>query len=158
MTKFNKVSLLLLRLGLGWVFLYAGLTKVLNPDWTAAGYLKSAKTFPELYQWFASPANIDWVNFLNQWGLTLIGAALILGVAVRIASWAGAVMMLLYYFPVLAFPKVGAHNYLVDEHIVYALAFLMLAAMGSGATWGLYSGLKNWSLLKRWPWLDKLLG
>ncbi len=158
MTKFSKVSLLLLRFGLGWVFLYAGLTKVLNPSWTAAGYLKAAKTFPELYQWFASTANIDWVNFLNKWGLTLVGAALILGIAVRIASWAGTSIMLLYYLPALTFPKIGANSYLVDEHIVYALVFLLFSAMGSGATWGLYGWLKNWNLFKKWPWLDKFLG
>lgn len=158
MTKFSKISLLLLRLGLGWVFLYSGLTKVLNPDWTAAGYLKSAKTFPALYQWLASAANIDWVNFLNQWGLTLVGAALVLGIAIRIASWTGVAIMLLYYFPVLTFPKIGANSYIVDEHIVYALILLVFASLESQGTWGIYGLLQKKGWLDKLPRLAKLLG
>lgn len=157
MTNWHKITLLLLRVSLGWVYLYAGLTKVLNPDWTAAGYLKAAKTFPEFYQWFASDANIGWVNFLNEWGLTLIGAALILGLAIKIASWSGVAITMLYYFPVLAFPKIGANSYIVDDHIIYALVFLAIGAMGSASTWGVYSWLKTRGLEQKIPWLAKVL-
>jgi len=157
-TIWQKFTLLFLRLSLGWVFLYAGLTKVLNPNWSAAGYLKAAKTFPELYQWFASAENIGWVNFLNKWGLTLVGAALILGIGIRIASWAGAALMLLYYFPVLTFPKIGANSYIVDEHIVYISIFLVLGALGAQSSWGIYSWLKAKGLEQKIPWLAKLLG
>ncbi|MEX2053893.1 MAG: DoxX family protein [Patescibacteria group bacterium] len=158
MTNWQKITLLLLRVALGWIFLYSGLNKVLNPEWTAAGYLKGAKTFTDLYQWFAADAHIGWVSFLNQWGQTLIGAALILGIGVRIASWGGALMMLLYYFPVLTFPKIGANSYLVDEHIIYALVFLFLGALGAQGTWGIYSWLKARGINQKVPWLAKLLG
>ena len=158
MTNWQKTTLLLLRLALGWVFLYAGLTKVLSPDWTAAGYLKGAKTFTDLYQWFAADANIGWVSFLNQWGQVLIGAAMILGIGVRIASWGGALMMLLYYFPVLVFPKIGANSYLVDEHIIYALVFLVFGALGSQSTWGVSAWLKSKGLLQNPAWLARILG
>ncbi len=158
MSKWEKLSLLILRLSIGWVYLYAGITKVLDSEWTAAGYLKAAKTFPELYAWFASGANIEWVNFLNQWGLTLIGAALILGVAVRFASYGGVLITLLYYFPVLVFPKVSAHAYIIDDHIIYALVFLVLAAFGAGRVWGLDSWVESGKLVHRFPWLLKLLG
>jgi len=156
-TTWQKITLLLLRIALGWVFLYSGLTKVLNPDWTAAGYLRGAKTFTDLYQWLAADANIGWVSFLNQWGQTLIGAAMILGIGVRIASWSGALMMLLYYFPILAFPKIGASSYLVDEHIVYALVFLVFGALGAQSTWGIYRWLKAKSLEQKIPWLARIL-
>ncbi|HLD96365.1 MAG TPA: DoxX family membrane protein [Patescibacteria group bacterium] len=158
MTNWQKTTLLLLRLALGWVFLYAGLTKVLNPEWTAAGYLKGAKTFTDLYQWFAADANIGWVSFLNQWGQVLIGTAMILGVGVRIASWGGALMMLLYYFPVLVFPKIGANSYLVDEHIIYALVFLVFGALGAQSTWGVSAWLKSKGWLQKPAWLAKILG
>jgi thiosulfate dehydrogenase [quinone] large subunit len=158
-TNWQKTTLLLLRLALGWVFLYAGLTKVLNPEWTAAGYLKGAKTFTDLYQWFAADANIGWVSFLNQWGQVLIGTAMILGIGVRIASWGGALMMLLYYFPVLVFPKIGANSYLVDEHIIYALVLLAFGADGSKEMWGgVYPWLEKRGIFKKAPWLGKLLG
>ena len=134
---FSKISIFALRLTMGWLMLYAGLGKVLNPDWSAVGYLNSAKTFPELYQWFASAGNIGWINFVNEWGLTLVGVALIIGLLVRWASLGGILLMILYYFPVLQFPYVGGHSYIVDEHIIYITAFLVLFASNAGTFWGL---------------------
>src|SRR3989338_2380123 len=121
MPQLQKVSLFLLRISLGWVFLYAGITKVLDSGWSAAGYLNNAKTFAGLYQWFANPNLLPIVNFINEWGLTLLGISLILGVFVRLSSIFGIAIMLLYYFPVLEFPYIpGAHAFIVDEHIIYA--------------------------------------
>ncbi|MEK7098213.1 MAG: hypothetical protein AAB906_05185, partial [Patescibacteria group bacterium] len=56
MTQFQKISLFLLRISLGWLFFWAGITKVLNPTWSAAGYLQGAKTFADFYQWLATPS------------------------------------------------------------------------------------------------------
>jgi len=146
-----KITLFLLRLALGWVFLYAGLSKLMNASWSAAGYLGSATTFPELYQWFASSQNIGWVNTLNAWGLTLVGAALILGVALRFASYGGILLMMLYYFPVLHFPYVGKTAYLVDEHIMYILVFVLLISAHAGRIWGLDHWLRGSRLTtNRW--------
>ncbi len=126
-----------LRVSLGWLFFYAGITKVLDSSWTAAGYLNSAKTFSGLYQWFASASNIGWINFVNEWGLVLIGVALIIGFHTRLAAWLGAGLMLLYYFPTLSFPYVGEHSYIIDEHIIYIFALLLLAEIRAGNHWGL---------------------
>lgn len=135
--NFKILSLFLLRVSLGWLLFYAGITKVLDPSWSSAGYLKGAKTFSGLYQWLASPELISFTNFLNEWGLTLIGISLILGIGVRWSALAGAFLMILYYFPVLEFPYVGQHSYIVDEHIVYALSLLVLALSKAGRFWGL---------------------
>jgi thiosulfate dehydrogenase (quinone) large subunit len=137
MIQSKRVSIVLLRIAMGWLFLYAGLSKVLNPNWSAQGYLKSAKTFPELYQWLALPSNIEWVNFLNQWGLTIVGAALILGLFVRWAALAAIAFMVLYYLPILSFPRVGANSYLVDEHIIFILVLAALYIFNAGKYWGL---------------------
>jgi thiosulfate dehydrogenase [quinone] large subunit len=137
MHKVQKITLLLLRLGLGWLFFYAGITKVLDPAWSAAGYLGQAQTFPSLFAWFASPAHIGWVNMVNEWGLTLIGAALIVGIFVRWASVAGIAFMALYYLPILSFPYAGEHSYIVDDHIIYMLALVVLAVFHAGRYWGL---------------------
>lgn len=107
---------------------YAGITKILNPEWSSAGYLNAAKTFPELYQWLASSEIISITNFFNEWGLTLLGASLILGVGVRLSAPLGALLMLLYYFPVLEFPYIAGNSFIVDEHIIYVVALLVLAA------------------------------
>lgn len=127
---------MLLRLTLGWLFLYAGITKILDPAWSAAGYLGNAQTFSTLFAWFALPSNIGWVNLVNEWGLTLIGAALILGIFVRWASVAGIALMVLYWLPVLSFPYAGEHSYIVDEHIIYALTLLALMVFHAGRYWG----------------------
>lgn len=137
MTQFQKLSLLLLRLSLGWLFFYAGITKILDPKWSAAGYLQGAKTFGAFYQWLLQPGLLPVVNFINEWGLTLLGAALILGLWVRLASGFGAALMLLYYLPVLTFPYIKPHSYLVDEHVIYIFALLVLAAFRAGKVWGL---------------------
>ncbi|MCI0619495.1 DoxX family protein [Candidatus Wolfebacteria bacterium] len=137
MHKAQKISIVLLRVALGWLFLYAGVTKILDPAWSAAGYLANAQTFPSLFAWFALPQNIGWVNLVNEWGLTLVGAVLILGIFVRWASVVGIVFMALYYLPVLSFPYAGEHSYIIDEHIIYILALIVLIVFHAGRYWGL---------------------
>ncbi|OGF69142.1 hypothetical protein A3H65_00980 [Candidatus Giovannonibacteria bacterium RIFCSPLOWO2_02_FULL_45_14] len=137
MTKSQKLSLFLLRVSIGWLFLYAGLSKLMKGNWSAAGYLNSAKTFPDLYHWFASPGILPVINFLNEYGQILIGISLILGILVRYSSISAVLMMILYYFAVLQFPKIGTTAYIVDEHVIYALVLLLLFAMRTGKILGL---------------------
>ena len=137
MSKQVKLFLLFSRLAMGWLLFYAGITKILDASWSAEPYLLSAKTFPAFYQALAKPDILPAVNFLNEWGLTLLGAALILGAFVRFAGVAGAALMLLYYFPVLDFPSVGTASFIVDQHVIYALVLLLLAVSKSGRYWGL---------------------
>ncbi len=115
------------RLSLGWLMLYAGWTKIINETWTAGPYLLAAKTLPGLFAFFASPDILPYINFANKWGLFLLGISLITGVWVRASAPLGAVLMLLYYLPVLAFPYAG-HGFLVDEHVIYGLLLLVFMA------------------------------
>lgn len=133
----TKIPLFLLRISIGWMFFYAGITKVLDSTWSAAGYLNTAKTLPGLFHWFASPGMLPLTNLVNEWGLTLIGAALILGLGVRLSGVLGAVLMLLYYLPILDFPHPDPHSYIVDQHIILIFSLLLLAALHAGRTWGL---------------------
>lgn len=130
------------RLMFGWLFLYSGYTKIVNPEWTAAGFLRGAKTFGDLYAWFSLPQNIWWVNGLNEWGQLLIGISLIVGVYVRLSSVMGILLMLLYYFPSLEFPYVE-HGFLIDDHIMYAMIFLILLKADAGKYWGLDTWVKS---------------
>ena len=132
-----RFILFLLRVALGWLMFYAGITKVLNPDWSAGGFLAGAETFPELFAWFAQPDVLPVINVINEWGLLLLGVSLLFGIFVRLSSVLGAVLMLLYYLPGLSFPLAGGHSYIVDEHIIYALALLFFAAVRAGRVWGL---------------------
>ena len=136
MFKTGMKNILLMRLALGWLFFYSGITKVINPEWSSIGYLKGAATFTGLYTWFASANIVPIVDFMNQWGLTLLGISLIFGIAVKLSSLLGAVLMLLYYFPILVFPHVGDHSYLVDEHIIYLLILFSFITLRAGRYYG----------------------
>ena len=137
MTKIPaKISLALLRISMGWLMLYAGITKIIDSEWSAQGFLRGAKTFPDLYKWFLLPQNLPWVDFANEWGLTLLGISLITGALVRYSSPLGAILMLLYYFAGLDFPYPNEHSLIVDEHIIYALVLAFFAAVGAGRYWG----------------------
>lgn len=150
------------------MFFYAGITKVLDPNWSAAGYLKGAKTFAGFYNLFLNPQVLPIINFLNEWGLTLVGVALILGVFTRLSSFFGAVLLMLYYFPIMNYLPVGAvspimsyfpfnlplyldtHSFLVDSHVLEALAVLVVGAFQAGRTWGIDSLLANSSVFRKW--------
>ncbi len=158
MTKAQKITLFLLRISMGWLMFYAGITKVLNPEWTAAGYLQNAKTLPGLFAWFAAPANIGWVNFVNEWGLTLLGVSLILGVFVRLSSILGVLLMMLYYLPILTFPRIGATAYIVEQHVIYALVLVFFATVRAGRYYGLENWCGNLPICSRFPRLRAWLG
>ncbi|MEK7620015.1 MAG: DoxX family membrane protein [Patescibacteria group bacterium] len=123
---------LVLRLVLGLLFFLAGWAKLTTEGWTAAGFLQNA-TGP-FASWFQSLAGNGFVDFLNMWGLTLIGVALVLGLLVRTASFFGIVLMALYYFA--DFAGNTAHG-LIDEHIVYIVVLLLFLVGGFGHVWGL---------------------
>lgn len=133
---------------MGWMFLYAGVTKLFDSSWSAAGYLRGADTLPQVYAWFASPAVLPVINTINEWALTLLGISLILGLFVRLSSMLGVLLMFLYYLPILNFPYVGANNYLVDQHIIFILVLMYLAVVRAGRVWGL-DGVS----LQRFSWL-----
>ena len=158
LSKGQQISLFLLRLALGMLFFYAGITKVVNPAWSAAGYLKGAKTFSGFYSALASSSFLPITNFLSEWGLTLIGLSLIVGVFVRISSILGAAMMILFYFPILDFPYPNPHSFLVDEHIVYAFALLVLGSLRAGRVWGLENWCSNLPICSKFPKLRNWLG
>ena len=158
MTQFQKISLFLLRISTGWLMFYAGITKVLNPEWSAAGYLRDAKTFVGFFQWLTNPGILPIVNFVNEWGLTLLGISLILGIGVRLSSILGAILMLFYYFPILDFPYPNPHSFLVDEHIIYAFVLLLFASLRAGRVWGLENWCSNLPICSKFPRLREWLG
>ncbi|MDH5442639.1 MAG: DoxX family protein [Candidatus Nomurabacteria bacterium] len=136
MNRALRISLVITRISFGWVFFWAGLSKIINPSWSAVGYLSNSSTFPKLFEWFTSASNIGWVNFVNEWGLLLIGVSLILGLFVRWASIAGIILMILYWLPLLDFPYVG-HGIIIDDHIMYAFIFAILIHAKAGKYFGL---------------------
>ena len=158
MGTFQKISLFALRVSLGWLMFYAGITKVLDPSWSAEGYLRGAKNFVGLYNWFASPGILPIINFVNEWGLTLLGISLILGLFVRIGSLSGVLLMILYYLPIIDFPYPNPHSYLVDEHIIYVFALFVLASFQAGRVWGLENWCSRLPICSKFPKLRSWIG
>lgn len=132
----KETIIFLLRIALGWLFFYAGVEKLMNPEWTASGFLLNAKTFHDLYASFASAGNIGWVNSIVPWGEISIGLGLIFGTFTRLASYFAILLLALFYFPGLDFPHVK-NGFIVDEKIIYILVFAALIYVRAGTIWGL---------------------
>ena len=98
-SKWQFWSLVILRVAIGWHFLYEGIVKLLNPNWSSLGYLMDSKgLFAGVFHSIAgNPALLNVMDFMNMWGLILIGAGLIVGLFSRIASIGGIVLLAFYY-------------------------------------------------------------
>lgn len=132
------------RIALGWVFLWAFLDKAfgmghdtvskdawVNGGSPTKGFLgfASAGPFQSMYHQIAGQAWADWLFML---GLAGIGTALILGIAMRLAGAAGALLLVLMWTAVLP----PANNPFMDDHLIYAGALLLLVALKAGHTVG----------------------
>jgi len=146
------MALVILRVVIGWHFLYEGVAKLLKPGWSAAGYLlQSRGLFAGLFRWMAeSPDVLAVVNSLNMWGLACIGLGLILGCLTRFAAAAGMFVICVYYVcnPLLvgyfySIPMEG--NYLiVNKNLVEMAALLVILVTHSGRYMGLDRILDVW--------------
>ena len=143
MTVAFPFALLFLRILIGWHFLYEGLAKLLNPQWSAAGFLASSQwILSDLFHWMSqTPSVLGWVDFFNAWGLALIGAGLMLGVCTRTASLAGAALLLLYYLahPPLIGMDAGAvaeGSYLIVNKTLVEMGALLLLAIAPQSGFG----------------------
>ena len=155
-TKSYKLShwIFVLRIAMGWLFFWAGLSKLLNPDWSAEGFLlNSTGVFADLFVPLAGNAVVD---FLNMWGLLLIGVALLLGVLVRWASFWGIVLNVLYF--VAVYPARGDFGVLIDDHIIYIFVLIGFMIFGAGEHWGLDNWIERTKFYKRNKWLHWVLG
>jgi uncharacterized membrane protein YphA (DoxX/SURF4 family) len=129
----RKVFITILRIAIGWHFLYEGLAKIMEGGWTAAGYLSGTSGFLSgFYHWLAnSPSLLRLTDVLNMYGLLLIGLALFIGIFIRAAAFSGALLLVLYYF---AYPPFGSsllyasesHLFIVDKIFVEAVAMLFI--------------------------------
>lgn len=132
-------ALSLLRIGLGYIFLWAFVDKLFGLGFTTckgigtacsqswlhggsptAGFLGHATTGPlaSTYHHLAGHAWVDWLFML---GLLFIGVGLLLGSWIRTAA-AAAIAMLALMWSSLLWP---ANSPGVDEHIIYILVMLV---------------------------------
>ena len=156
-TNAERTIIFLMRITMGWVFLYAASHQVLVPGWSAAGFLEHTKTFHGFFSLFTGPVVAPVVSVLVEYGHLLIGLSLIFGLMVRVSSFFGILLMLLYWMAHMDFPYIGdPNNFLVDEHIISALVLALLIVKHAGHVWGLdswggktqagsHNGLLHWA-------------
>jgi len=151
----------LLRISLGWLMFWGfidklfGLGYATKPEasWLSGGspttgFLKFGAKGP-FVEFFNSLAGQAWVDWLFMIGLLGIGLAFILGIAMRFAGYMGALMMILMYFALIPLE----HNPLIDDHIINAIAFLLIGNSNAGEVFGFQNRWRKMSIIKALPLL-----
>lgn len=139
------VLLVALRVAIGWHLMYEGVVKIFQPNWTSYGYLMDSQGFLSgfFHNLASSPMLLAVIDFLNAWGLTLIGLSMIIGLLSRYAKIAAMFLLLFYY---LAHPPLLTTEYLlpgegsylwVNKNLVEMLAVAVLFVFPTGHIIGL---------------------
>ena len=169
--RVGRVALNLLRLALGIEFLWAFLDKTfglgyatpsarawINGGSPTNGFLSGVDAGP-LQSFFNGIAGNPVVDWLFMLGLLGIGVALILGVALRIAAASGAVLLLMMWLAswplasTVAGKPTGSTNPLIDDHIISALAIIVVGAYAAHSAGYLGRWWSHQPLVRRTPWL-----
>ena len=139
------VAITVLRVLVGWHFLYEGIAKLTSASWSAAGYLKQARgPFADLFKSLAAqPDLLAYADLITMWGLTAVGLLLILGLFTRLASLGAIGFILLFYLcnpPFVGYfysiPSEGSYL-IVNKNLVELGALVVILVTGSGR----YAGL-----------------
>lgn len=158
--RIAKYSWFVARIGMGFIFVWAFVDKLFGFGYATPagkgwidggsptkGFLSGAKgPFAGFYK---DLAGTTFANVAFMVGLLGIGVALLLGIGMRIAAGAGALLMIMMYTVVLP----PTTNPVIDDHLILAVLLIGLAAVGAGSTFGLGRWWASTSLVKRLPWL-----
>ena len=144
-STYQLSGLVVLRVLIGWHFLYEGIAKLLNPYWSSAAYLLDSKwIFSGLAKTIVSnPTLLTISDNINMWGLTLVGISLLLGLFAKYGSLAGMVFVCLYYLfapPLLGleYGRPGEGSYLiVNKNLIEAYALWILYCFPTSQVIGL---------------------
>ncbi len=160
------------RISLGWVFLWAFLDKTFalgmetgkNPETGAVdrfgdaawihggspteGFLKFGATGP-FKGFYNDIAGAPLTNWLFMLALVGVGTALVLGITMRIAAAAGALLLVMMWTVVLR-PE---NNPFMDDHLIYAMVLVVLALTAAGKTFGLGRYWERLPIVQRYGFL-----
>lgn len=131
LTTVQGYALVLLRILIGWHFLYEGIIKAYNPSWTSKGYLLSASILKPFFAWLAGDSLIPVIDFLNIAGLIAVGISLLIGIKVRWGCIAGILLLLLYYLAHPPFPSLpqgpseGSY-WVVNKNLIEMVALFVI--------------------------------
>jgi thiosulfate dehydrogenase (quinone) large subunit len=153
LSSFQQVSLIVLRMLIGWHFAYEGFFKLWRPAWTrdgallgawsSAGYLRAATgPFAGLFHRLAASSWLPAIDHVVSIALLLVGLSLLLGLFTE-AGCVGALLLLALFY-LSQIPTHGLHEtgnegaYLfVNKNLVEAAAVMTLLAFRTGGIAGL---------------------
>lgn len=134
-TNLQLFSLTLLRILIGWHFLYEGLIKLYSsPAWSAQSYLLgSVGPFAPVFKAMANnPKLLIIINQINIWGLILIGVSLFTGFFSKLFKIFAIAILLLYYFAYPPFqgifidaPVEGSY-WIVNKNLIEIASIIVL--------------------------------
>ena len=138
-------ALTVLRIAVGWHFLFEGISKLFTPSWTSADFLLLSNwIFAGFFHWIAGNATLLGIaDVVVTWSLIIIGLSLFLGLLDRVASIAGMALIALFWLanPPLTGLDFGVPhegNYLiVDKNLVEFFALLVLCLFPTGRYLGI---------------------
>jgi thiosulfate dehydrogenase (quinone) large subunit len=139
------IALTVLRVVIGWHFLYEGVAKLTSTTWSAAGYMRASRgPLAEFFRWMASqPHLLDNANLITIYGLTIVGALLMLGLFTRLAAAGAICFILLFYLcnpPFIgyfyAIPTEGTYL-IVNKNLVELCGLVVILLTGTGRFAGL---------------------
>jgi thiosulfate dehydrogenase [quinone] large subunit len=162
----GRIMLAVLRIATGFIFLWAFLDKTFGLGFStpaaqawihggkpSQGFLNSPAVVGPLKPFFgaiASPAT----DILFMLGMLTIGVAVIAGIGLRVSAVVGTVILLFMYLAEWSFgPNAASTNPIVDYHIIFALALIIVAVLSAGDTWGLGRAWKKLTLVQKHRWL-----
>lgn len=138
-----KDTMVLLRLFIGWHFLYEGVIKLYNPDWTSFGYLASAQgPFKSFFLWLSGEGIISIADWGNKIALIFVGISLLLGVFERIGAMVGIGLLALYYLAHPAFPGLTQLNvegsyWFINKNLIELIGCIILFQVPTADRFGL---------------------
>ena len=144
-SKTQLFWLVVLRVVIGWYFLYEVLAKALTPGWTSYGYIMDSQgLFSGLFKSIGqNTALMPLVDAVNIYGLIIIGIMLILGLFEKVGYIAAISLLALYYFShpaslnaVYILPPEGSYLW-INKNIVMLAATVVLMVFPSARKIGL---------------------
>jgi thiosulfate dehydrogenase (quinone) large subunit len=161
-----------LRIAMGLTFLWAFLDKAvglgyatspkqawINGGSPTSGFLAHVEVGP-FQSMLRDLAGSGWADWLFMLALLGVGIALLLGIGMRVAATAGTLLLAMMWiaeWPLARFDTTGtatsSANPLVDEHVVFIVVVIAVAAFAAGNTWGLGRQWASLALVRRNPWL-----
>jgi len=142
LTRMQGYTLVLLRILIGWHFLYEGVIKAYNPSWTSRGYLLSASILKPFFNWLSGDSLISTIDTLNIVGLIAVGISLLVGIKVKWGCIGGVLLLMLYYLAHPPFPNLpqgpseGSY-WIVNKNLIEMAALFVIYQFPLTSVFGL---------------------